>query len=395
MINRADTTSGAIEWFRYARQVQKEQLQLLARQGQLVSQISHLVHMLQCERGASNIWLCSAGRLYAPERRASVALVDERVAVLLPLLTPQTIPVASGLCQSIARAVWSLEQLPALRENVRTLSVDAASATSQFSRVIRHLLTIIPLLNDSIDDPALAGRLVALYSFMQGKELVGQERALGALGFTLGNFSDDQRQQLVDRIDGQQPCFDGFLTLASPALKTLFSQHGLAGIEIEQLRRIACTRQPAADGGETALRWFGLQTQRLEQLRSIEELLAGELMAEVSALLCDDEAHTLAAPMQDDPASDSLLLALDRRLLPLVRQQARELEQLTGQLASLKEMLEERKLIDKAKSVLMAHQNMNEEQAWHCLRKMAMDKNQRMVEIARALLTVGTLWAVK
>ncbi len=40
-------------------------------------------------------------------------------------------------------------------------------------------------------------------SFMQGKELVGQERALGALGFTRGEFSDSLRQQLVDRIDGQ------------------------------------------------------------------------------------------------------------------------------------------------------------------------------------------------
>jgi Response regulator with putative antiterminator output domain len=392
MINRADTTPGAIEWFRYARQVQKEHLQQLAQQGQLVSQISHLVHMLQCERGASNIWLCSGGHLYEPECRASIALVDERIGMLMSLLHPQAIPVVSGLCQRIASAVWSLEQLPALRETVRERRVEAAVATAQFSRIIRHLLTIIPQLNDSIDDPVLAGRLVALYSFMQGKELVGQERALGAQGFTLGQFSDDLRQQLVDRIDGQQPCFDGFLSLSGPPLKVLFSQHGQAGIEIEQLRRIACTRQPAADNGETALRWFSLQTQRLEQLRSIEELLTAELMAEVSALLNDDSAQTERSPLPDDPASDNLLFSLDRQLLPLVRQQARELEQLTGQLASLKEMLEERKLIDKAKSVLMAHRNMNEEQAWHCLRKMAMDKNQRMAEIARALLTVGALW---
>ncbi|WP_148677545.1 ANTAR domain-containing protein, partial [Klebsiella michiganensis] len=46
------------------------------------------------------------------------------------------------------------------------------------------------------------------------------------------------------------------------------------------------------------------------------------------------------------------------------------------------------------KSVLMTHQGMQEEQAWQALRKMAMDKNQRMVEIARALLTVKSLWQV-
>lgn len=72
----------------------------------------------------------------------------------------------------------------------------------------------------------------------------------------------------------------------------------------------------------------------------------------------------------------------------------RELLELEGLLASLKDTLEERKLIEKAKSVLMDHQGMQEEQAWQTLRKMAMDKNQRMVEIARALLTVKALWSI-
>lgn len=389
MINREDETPGAIEWFRYARQVQKEQLHQLAQQGQLVSQLSHVVHMLQCERGASNIWLCSQGRLYAAERRASGALVDEQTRSLLARLIPQYLPSASGLCQRIARAVWSLEQLPALREKVGALQISPEAATSQFNRTIRHLLNIIPQLNDSIDDPTLAGRLVALYSFMQGKELVGQERALGAQGFALGDFNDELRQRLVDRIDGQQPCFDSFLSLASAPLKMLFFTECQAGIAIEQLRRIACTRKPTADDGQSALHWFTLQTQRLEQMRGLEELLIGELMNAVEALLQEDET---LAPTFDDPPGDSLVLHLDRQLLPLVRQQARELEQLSSQLASLKDTLEERRLIDKAKSVLMTHRQMNEEQAWHCMRKMAMDKNQRMVEIARALLAVKSLW---
>ena len=81
------------------------------------------------------------------------------------------------------------------------------------------------------------------------------------MGFTRGEFSDSLRQQLVDRIDGQQPCFDSFQALGSPATVQLFITQCQAGLDIEQLRRIACTRQPAADGGETALRWFGLQTQ--------------------------------------------------------------------------------------------------------------------------------------
>ncbi len=70
------------------------------------------------------------------------------------------------------------------------------------------------------------------------------------------------------------------------------------------------------------------------------------------------------------------------------------MESLTRQLASLQANLEERKLIDRAKSLLMSHQQLSEEQAWHQLRKLAMDQNKRMVEIAEAMLAVARLWPV-
>lgn len=394
MNNTAGNVPEAIDWFVRARRLQKQQLHQLAEQGALASQISALVHMLQCERGASNIWLCSGGRLYAAECRAGAALVDEQLILFYAALDPARRSASSALCWRIASAVWHLARLTALRERVRDRGIAAEEATEQFSRIIRHLLNIVPQLNESIDDPQIAGRMVALYSFMQGKELTGQERALGALGFARGQFSDELRQQLVDRIDGQQPCFDSFQALANPPQTTLFSEQCQASLEIEQLRRIACTRQPPEDEGETALRWFGVQTQRLEQLRGVEELLIVDLLNATDALLNGEEQELQIPPAdwQDAEASDSIAHRLDKQLLPLVRQQAHELQQLSSQLASLKDALEERRLIEKAKSVLMAHRGMQEEQAWQTLRKMAMDKNQRMVEIARALLTVKSLW---
>lgn len=391
MTMNADRANRAIDWFRYARQIQKQQLRQLAQSGALASRICHLVHMLQCERGASNIWLCSQGRLYDAECRASRALVDEQRLALLPLLGDDPPLTSSALCQRIAAALWGLEQLPDLRQRVQAQRIDAADAMEQFSATIRHLLSIVPQLNDTLDDPRIVQPLVALYSVMQGKELVGQERALGALGFTLGHFSDALRQRLVDRIDGQQPCFDTFLSLTTAALSDVFHTRCGATLEIEQLRRLACTRQPPQDQGENALRWFVLHTQRLEELRALEESLIDALMHTVATLLAEEDLPPISAAFLE-PAGDALSLRSDSQLLPLVRQQARELEQLTAQLASLKASVDERKVIDSAKQVLMTHQNMTEEQAWQCLRKMAMDKNQRMVEIARALLTVKNLW---
>ncbi len=378
--------TGATAWFQHARLMRKQQLCKLAQLGQLVSRISHLAHMLQCERGASNIWLCSQGTLYALECKASRALVDDHLKALLQALgTPL---MASGaLSERVANALQSLEQLPALREAITACALPADVAMERYSRTLRNLLSIVPQLNDSIDDPQIAGRFVALYSLMQGKELVGQERALGAIGFTQGYFSDEMRQTLVDRIDGQQACFDVFLSLTPASLHDHFTL-SVPGAETEQLRRLACTRQPAADKGVLALHWFSLQTERLEHLRALEEMQIADLMLAVETLIGRADDDLPEEPSMEEP----LALYPQKPLLPLVRQQAREIEQLSRQLASMRDTLEERKVIDKAKSVLMTHQQMSEEQAWCQLRKMAMDKNQRMVDIARALLTVKALW---
>lgn len=388
MMKITGSPPGATEWLQHAKLMRKQQLCKLAQLGTLVSRISHLAHMLQCERGASNIWLCSQGALYAPECKASRALVDEQLLALQQALG-SPLMASAALCERVAHALHHLEQLPTLREQIMARTLAADRAMEHYSRTLRHLLSIVPQLNDSIDDPQIAGRFVALYSLMQGKELVGQERALGAIGFTQGFFSDEMRQTLVDRIDGQQACFDVFLSLTPQQLQEHFTL-STPGAEAEQLRRQACTRQPAADNGVLALHWFSLLTERLEHLRSQEELLIADLMIAVDRLIthADDyppEAAAVGEPLGHYPVQP---------LLPLVRQQAREIEQLSQQLASMRDTLEERKIIDKAKSVLMTHQQMSEDQAWCQLRKMAMDKNQRMVDIARALLTVKALWQV-
>ncbi|MCS5984903.1 nitrate- and nitrite sensing domain-containing protein [Klebsiella quasipneumoniae subsp. similipneumoniae] len=249
MNNTTGHADEATAWLQLARRLQKQQLQQLARLGELASQLSALVHMLQCERGASNIFFARA----ASCTRRSVG----RVGRWLMSGWPCSMPPSNGRARSPAarcagaspRAVGDLAQLPALREQVSRRQVAAEAATEQFSRIIRHLLNIVPQLNDSIDDPPVAGRMVALYSFMQGKELVGQERALGALGFTRGEFSDSLRQQLVDRIDGQQPCFDSFLALGSPATVQLFTTQCQAGLDI---RAAAADRLHPPAGGR---RW--------------------------------------------------------------------------------------------------------------------------------------------
>ncbi|MCS5856055.1 nitrate- and nitrite sensing domain-containing protein [Klebsiella pneumoniae subsp. pneumoniae] len=83
--------------------------------------------MLQCERGASNIYLCSGGLLYTAECRAGGALVDERLALFYASLERARAVAGSALCWRIARAVDELAQLPALRAQIGRRQIAAGS----------------------------------------------------------------------------------------------------------------------------------------------------------------------------------------------------------------------------------------------------------------------------
>ncbi|WP_435926721.1 nitrate- and nitrite sensing domain-containing protein [Dryocola sp. BD613] len=381
-----------------ARTRGREQLQDILQIGQLTERVAGLAHMLQRERGASNIWLCSAGGLFGGERQACAQDVDRETALFRQAIArPDYLP-GSALFVSLACALHYLELLPSLREKISARQITPPEAMEQFNCALRHLLSIVPETSNAVDNAGVARSLAALFSFMQGKEFAGQERALGALGFTQGSFSDALRQQLVDRIDSQQRCFDAFCSMVDGPLREHYQTSGEPCRETERLRRLACTRPGVAGAPpDLALRWFTLLTARIDALRKVEEKLIelvitqaqqalGQLLQE--APLSETEVGNWVA----GHASNDGERYLDRHLLPLVRQQAQQLETMARQLASLQATLEERKVIEKAKALLIRHQGYSEEQAWQALRKMAMNQNKRMVEVAGAMLTVADIW---
>jgi response regulator NasT len=57
----------------------------------------------------------------------------------------------------------------------------------------------------------------------------------------------------------------------------------------------------------------------------------------------------------------------------------------------LRQTLEARKVIERAKGTLMARHGLTEEEAFHRLRRTAMDSRKPMVDIARALLVAESV----
>jgi two-component system, response regulator / RNA-binding antiterminator len=65
---------------------------------------------------------------------------------------------------------------------------------------------------------------------------------------------------------------------------------------------------------------------------------------------------------------------------------------LQSELEQTKSALEERKVIDRAKGILMKAKNLSEEQAYALLRKTAMNENRKIAEVAQSVVTAAELF---
>lgn len=82
------------------------------------------------------------------------------------------------------------------------------------------------------------------------------------------------------------------------------------------------------------------------------------------------------------------------RILPVLNvalARFRQEEKLRAELLDTRHKLLERKVIERAKGLLMTHQGLTEEQAYQRLRSMAMNKKLKLAEIAQRILDVEDL----
>jgi AmiR/NasT family two-component response regulator len=135
-------------------------------------------------------------------------------------------------------------------------------------------------------------------------------------------------------------------------------------------------RMPVMDGIEAA--------ERITQARPIPIIL---LTAYSEAQLVERAAQAnIAAYLMKPVAAEDLLPAIT---LALAR--FRQFEALHREVTDLREALEARKIIERAKGILMRRLDLTEEEAFRRLQKQSQDTNRRLADVAQAIVTADQM----
>ncbi|HKB55585.1 MAG TPA: nitrate- and nitrite sensing domain-containing protein [Ramlibacter sp.] len=388
-----------------ARQCEIAELRQLARTCELVAVIARLIHALQRERGISNIFLGSQGARFAAQREQQVGQcveMERGVRAQLERLKTDPDQVRNGarLFSRIALVLYGLDDLPVLRADIAQREVTASDATAVFGKLIAGLLAIVFEAADSAGDPEISRALVAMFNFMQGKEFAGQERTFGGRVFAAGFIDRAGQQQWRHLVESQRACFETFAAFCARALRRAEASMRDAGIdqEIEQLRRVGGRVGGELDP-ELSDRWCHVCTSRIDVMKALEDMATSHLrdlcerrIAQAQTELRDQRAllQALASQAQADTGGPAALGPhLERSVLMLLQEQSRRLQTMDDELDAVRATLQERKVVERAKGVIMANHRMSEDEAYKALRETAMNQKRRLVDVAQSVLALA------
>lgn len=426
--------TSAERFLRAARLCRIRDLEQLSIVSELVKDIGGLIHALQKERGASSIVLGSHGTRFA-DRLAQRVLecrdLERVVRTRLEHVDERLDRMSSGarFYSRVALALHALDSLAGLRRQIATLALVPQDSVKAFTEIIGHLLAVVFEAADIAAEPAISRALVAFVNFMQAKEFAGQERATAGAAFSRGLVDAGEHRRLVDLIGSQERAFRIFAEFADPA--HVSRCHAVLtspdAVEVERMRKVALTGGRVGElGGITGETWFEQATRRIDAMKTVEDALAADLNRLCADTLAEARVDlTRAAPpgvatlsaateagmpvallvMESDPALagpgggdgpgyytlDGIRPKLMRSVVDLVQAQSRRLQDMSSQLESARTALNERKVIDRAKGLLMTSRGLSEEAAYTLMRKTAMNQNKRIIEVAETVLTMADI----
>lgn len=405
-----------------AKQHEIAELGRLSSKAHLVGVIGHLIHALQSERGASSIYLASAGQRFGATRQQ---LIDESEVIEKRLRGAIVEQLADGSFEDarqfhlMAWALLGLDSLLALRQQISQRSLSPAQAVAAFSRLIAGLISLIFEVAHAVLDPAISRSLVALFNFIQGKEHSGQERAVGALSFASGINDARHQQRIIHLMEAQDRCFQVFDEFASDAAREqLRQQRALETSQrFDELRRDLVTSGSSSElDANVSREWFDCCTERLERMWLVQKFLVDELLERCKAriLVAESELQDvegLLKSLVDHPPASTFLVdrffdpgmkidvalkilpgqaasaGLGDSIVEVLLAQSDRLASVENELEQARRALNERKSIERAKGLLMARRGLSEEAAYKFLRQTAMEQGKRMVDLAETMLS--------
>ncbi len=266
-----------------------EEMHKVERLAHLAPELSLLVHELQKERGASAVYISSKGAKFSDTLKEQKVFTDEKHQTLKKEL--ESFDIASydhEIQEMVKQANAALENLQTTREGVHQFKLSVAQMAGYYTPTIHRLLDIVEHMAVLSSNVEITDIIAGYTSLLEAKESAGVERAMGAAGYSSGEFKPKILNKFIGLIAKQEAYLSRFKIFALPGQKKYYAETltGPVVDEVERLRNIAITsRETGSTEGIEAGHWFKSITAKIELLKKVEDKISLDLIHHSKELL--------------------------------------------------------------------------------------------------------------
>jgi methyl-accepting chemotaxis protein len=257
--------------------------------------ISNVVHETQKERGLSAGFVGSKGEKFQMQLRKQRVLTDEQKKALLDFI--QNIDMQKLGIDFTSRldiALDKLKQIPTIRARVDALQISTKELIKYYTDMNTALLDSIATIVKITDDVQISNEVNGYMNFLQAKERMGIERAVGTGTLAQGGFSDGMQVYFIKLIAKREAFLKNFNYYAPAKIIEAFENIYKDPIvkSVSEMENKMMYAQGFQGVAIPAQRWFDAITYTINKFKEIENLQSDHIIKAATAKY-DAAWHTL------------------------------------------------------------------------------------------------------
>ncbi|WP_373020965.1 methyl-accepting chemotaxis protein [Thiomicrorhabdus sp.] len=245
------------------------------------AKMSALVHESQKERGMTAGYLGSNGNKFAKELPQQQILFDQKSEDLKKALDQINQSLFGEKLRSlIDSSLQQLKKTDQVRQQVKSLKIPLGKALTHYTTLNKMLLSNIEFLTRITHDALIAEKIVAFSNLLQSKERAGIERAVLTNTFAQDRFAPGFYEKFIGLVTAQNTYMNVFETNATAENLAFYHQamQDPSIPKVQKMRDIASQNAGTGGFGIDSQLWFKTITQKINQLKAIENHLTEDLI---------------------------------------------------------------------------------------------------------------------
>jgi len=250
--------------------------------------ISTAVHEQQKEKGLAAGFLGSKGQKFKSELNAQYQETNKQRKIFLDLLKQSKIAETHPKLKNEIQVILNeMNKIDTIRGQINSLNIELKTILTYYSELNDKMLELVAHMAQLSPSTEIATSIVAYSSFMQAKERLGTERAVGTEGFARGQFSLENLAKFQSLIVAQNSFMLVFNSYSSSQQKKELQEilNNKISKDVQAIRDQAINSQE--NNGyvaKNASNWFNTITKKINLFKGFEDSLAKSLQTQMASI---------------------------------------------------------------------------------------------------------------